>query len=180
MKKWFLFILLMGSLIQSAYAVDAQRFCQSGVAANTERAAWGLDLRIQMLDSCAGENLRICSESYRNQIIRQEQIDQAALQEQLKQQPVSDLRRYLFQKISMQKTTAAYMALRGVRDTPEAIAQEIYADCVTSLPVDLNAIANQGASMSTATPACSNYSGTDAQYRQRCCTPDCYCDVYCQ
>lgn len=167
-------------LIPVQAAVDIERYCQSSVAANAERAAWGLELRSQMLQDCEGQNLRICSQPYRDQIIKQERFDQISLKESLKRQPVGDIAQYLLEKANMQKTTAAYMALRGVGGTADEVAQQIYTECVSAMPGDLEAITKEGGSTSLTAPSCPNYAGTDALYRQRCCTPDCYCDIYCQ
>lgn len=180
MNKIWLCIVLMGCLMKAHGAVDIQRYCQSNVAANTERAAWGFELRAQMLDQCEGQNLRICSKPYQDKITVQERADTFALKEMLKRQPVSNLKQYLMQKASLQKTTAAYMALRGVGNDAEAVAQLIYADCISSMPVDLAAIESEGGSTSMVVPACPNFAGSDPVYLKRCCTPDCYCDVYCQ
>ena len=180
MKKIWLCIVLMSCLITAHAAVDIERYCRSAIEANTERAQWGFELRADMLDQCEGRNLRICSQPYQDKITSQERIDSIALKEMLKRQPVSDLKQYLMQKASLQKTTAAYMALRGAASDAEAVAQLIYADCISSMPVDLEAVQSEGGSSSMVTPVCPNYAGADPLYLRRCCTPDCYCDVYCQ
>jgi|GEM_PF-4013805 len=161
-------------------AVDIEGFCQSNVAANTQRAQWGLSLRQEMEQNCAGQNLRICSHPYRDAIIRQEQADEAALQRTYKNQRLSPTTSFLLGTAARQKTTAAYMALRGVDATAEQIAAQIYQECVNQLGMDLSAAVSGTSYAPSIAPVCSNYAGSDDQYRQRCCTPDCYCDVYCQ
>ena len=161
-------------------AVDIERFCQSNVEANTQRAQWGLELRQAMEQACVGQNLRICSHPYRDAIIRQEQADAAALQETYKNQRTSPTTRFLLDTAARQKTTAAYMALRGVDATAPQIAQQIYQECINQLGMDMSAALSGTSYAPSMTPACGNYAGGDDQYRQRCCTPDCYCDVYCQ
>lgn len=161
-------------------AVDIERFCKSNMAANEQRAQWGLDLRQEMTQNCQGQNLRICSHPYRDAIIRQEQADEAALQETYKNQQLSPTTSYLLGAAARQKTTAAYMALRGVDATAPQIAEQIYQECVNQLGMDLSAAVSETSYAPSIAPVCSNYAGSDDQYRQRCCTPDCYCDVYCQ
>lgn len=161
-------------------AVDIEGFCQSNVAANTQRAEWGLGLRQEMEQNCAGQNMRICSHPYRDAIIRQEQVDEAALQQTYKNQQLSPTTSFLLGTAARQKTTAAYMALRGVDATAEQIAAQIYQECVNQLGMDLSAAVSGTSYAPSIAPVCSNYAGSDEQYRQRCCTPDCYCDVYCQ
>lgn len=172
-------ILLMFSTSVFA-AVDVERYCRSNVDANMQRAQWGLSLRQEMEQNCAGQNLRICSHPYRDAIIRQEQADEAALQAAYKNQQLSPVSSYLLDTAARQKTTAAYMALRGVDATAEQIAEKIYQDCVNQLGMDLSAAVSGTSYAPSIAPVCSNYAGADDQYRQRCCTPDCYCDVYCQ
>ena len=161
-------------------AVDVDRACQANVEANTQRAEWGLGLRQQMEQACVGQNLRICSHPYREAIIQQEQADAAALQETYRNQQLSPTTRYLLDTAARQKTTAAYMALRGVDDTASQIAQQIYQECVNQLGMDMSAALSGNSNAPSLTPSCGNYTGGDDQYRQRCCSPDCYCDVYCQ
>ncbi len=155
-------------------------FCQSNVSANIQRARWGFELRQTMLEACADQNMRICSRPYTDQITEQERRDMADLQDRLVRFPVGDRERFLLEAATMQKTTAAYMALRGAADSPETVAQEIYDQCLTQEPRDLQAAINNGTAGQTVYPSCPGLSGMDVQYLQRCCTPDCYCDVYCQ
>lgn len=170
----------MNCLITANAGVDIERYCQANIPANIERAQWGFDLRAEMLDQCEGQNLRICSQPYQDKITKQERVDSFALKEMLKRLQVSNLKQYLMEKASLQKTTAAYMALRGAGTSAEAVAQLIYSDCLSSMPVELAAIESEGGSTSMVAPACPNYAGSDPTYLKRCCTPDCYCDVYCQ
>ena len=172
-------VLLLISTSVSA-AVDIDRFCKSNMDANTQRAQWGLDLRQEMEQNCEGQNHRICSHPYRDAIIRQEQADEATLQETYQNRQLNATTSYLLATAARQKTTAAYMALRGVDATAEKIAQLIYQECVNQLGMDLSAAVSGTSYAPSMAPVCSNYAGSDDQYRQRCCTPDCYCDVYCQ
>ena len=50
----------------------------------------------------------------------------AALQAYFERTPGTDKDRILMQTATMQKSTAAYMALRGAAETPDAVAQETY------------------------------------------------------
>ncbi len=180
MKRLLGYLLLLMFSASVLAAVDIERYCQSNVDANTQRAQWGLDLRQEMEQACVGQNLRICSHPYRDAIIRQEQVDAETLQETYKNQQLSPTTRYLLDASARQKTTAAYMALRGVDATASQIAQQIYQECVNQLGMDLSAAISGTSYAPSMTPSCGNYAGGDDQYRQRCCTPDCYCDVYCQ
>ena len=157
-----------------------ESFCQSNVPANMQRARWGFELRQTMLNACQDQNLRICSQPYTDQVTQQERRDMAALQAYFERTPGTEKDRILMQTATMQKSTAAYMALRGAAETPESVAQEIYNQCVTQEPRDLQAAMNNGTAQQGIYPSCPGLSGMDVQYLQRCCTPDCYCDVYCQ
>lgn len=159
--------------------VDVQAFCQANIEDNTDRAAWGLRLRADMLATCAGQDMRLCSQPYTDQIIARERADQQALQFDLRNQAAAPQTRFLKETAAQQKTSAAYMALRGVADTPEAIANEIYQNCLTQIATDLRVEHGDPAAQQSA-PLCSNLSDQDPGYIARCCTPDCYCDVYCQ
>lgn len=170
--------LLGTGLVQADDSLAA--FCQSNVQANTQRASWGFELRQTMLDACVDQDLRICSQPYTNRITEQERRDMADLQDRLTRFPVGEKDRFLLETATMQKTTAAYMALRGAADTPEAVAQEIYNQCLNQESRDLQAAMVNGTAGQTVYPACPGLAGMDVQYLQRCCTPDCNCDVYCQ
>ncbi len=160
--------------------VDVQAFCQANIEDNTDRAAWGLRLRADMLATCAGQDMRLCSQPYTDQIIARERADQQALQFDLRNQAAAPQTRFLKETAAQQKTSAAYMALRGVADTPEAIANEIYQNCLTQIATDLRAAQQANATGQQVAPLCSSLSDQDPGYIARCCTPDCYCDVYCQ
>lgn len=160
--------------------MDIQSFCQSTIDANTERAAWGLQLRANMLEACSGQDMRLCSHPYADQIIARERADQQSIQIFSRNRSADPQAKYLLQSAAQQKTSAAYMALRGVAVTPTAIANEIYQNCLTQTPTDLQALQQANASGQEIAPFCSNLSDQDPGYIARCCTPDCYCDVYCQ
>lgn len=165
----------------TSHAVSSMAsFCQSNIQANTERAQWGFDLRQRMLEVCSGQNMRICSQPYTDQVTEQERRDMAELQYRLDQSSYNDEQRFLLQAATMQKSTAAYMALRGAADTPELVAQEIYNQCLTQTPLELQATIKNRTAGQGVYPSCPGLAGMDVQFLERCCTPDCYCDVYCQ
>ncbi len=175
------FVILSLSMAGTVLAdASLQPFCESTIEANIQRARWGFELRQSMLAACEGQNMRICSQPYTDQITQQERRDMAALQNQLAQSSVDDTTRFLLNAATLQKSTAAYMALRGVTDTPAKVANEIYQQCLTQEPMDLQAATSNRTLGQTAYPSCPGYSSMDVQYLERCCTPDCYCDVYCQ
>lgn len=180
MKFWRIFLALAFIFsINSACAQSSmESFCQSNIEVNTQRAQWGFDLRKEMLQKCVDHNLRICSQPYTDLVTRQERLDRAELEQQFEQTRLSAKTRFLLQAAAREKTSAAYMALRGAADTPEAVAQEIYAQCLTQEPRDLQAALQNGTLSSSVVPACSGRA--DPDYLKRCCTPDCFCDVYCQ
>lgn len=180
MKFWRMFLgLAFIFSINSACAQSSiEAFCQSNIAVNSQRAQWGFDLRVEMLKKCADENLRICSQPYTDLITRQERLDLAELQQQFESTQLSAKTRFLMQAAARQKTSAAYMALRGAADTPEAVAQEIYTQCLTQELRDLDAAIQSGTISQSVGPACPG--NADPGYLKRCCTPDCFCDVYCQ
>lgn len=171
-----LIFLVLSTCAQAA--VDVERFCQSNVSVNIQRAEWGFGLRKKMLLQCENQNLRICSQPYTDLVTAQEQRDMAELQQQFDNTPPSSKTSFLLQAALRQKTSAAYMALRGAADTPEDVAQDIYAQCLTQTMRDLDAAIQNGTATQSFYPACPG--GGDPDYQQRCCTPDCYCDVYCQ
>lgn len=173
---------LLSLFLAGAALADSslQPFCESAIEANTQRARWGLELRQSMLANCEGQNMRICSQPYTDQITQQERRDMATLQNQLAQSPVDDKTRFLMNAAMMQKSTAAYMALRGVSDSPEKVANEIYQQCLAQELMDLQAATSNHTLGQTGYPSCPGFASMDVQYLQRCCTPDCYCDVYCQ
>lgn len=179
--KNLLYLLILISFSAGAIAgVDIDSFCKANIDANSQRAQWGLDLRQTMLQNCVDQNLRICSKPYTDSIIRQEQLDEASLSDSFQVRQPSATIRFLMQTATREKTTAAYMALRGVDPTAQQIAEQIYRDCVAQTAQDLAAATSTPTYAPNIAPVCSNYAGSDDLYRQRCCTPDCYCDVYCQ
>lgn len=174
------FGLVLFMLSTGARAVDINAFCQDQVSANTRRAAWGLELRSQMLRECSGQNLRICSQPWQDKIVVQEQADLATLKDAIETSSMSTTRQWLSQAATRQLTEAAYMAFRGVATTPSDIANDIAQECQRQELRDLQAELASAAKPVLVYPACVIPGGAPPEYVQRCCSPDCDCDVYCQ
>lgn len=108
---------------------DVQGYCDGCVQANTERAEWGLSLRRQMLATCRDQDMRICSEPYKNLMIQQEVADNSRREELFDRDDLDARSRQLVAYADYQKASAAWLALRGVRRTSSQIVEMLLNNC---------------------------------------------------
>lgn len=146
---------------------DMQGFCEGCVQANTDRAEWGLSLRREMLATCQDQDMRVCSDPYKNLLIQQELADNQYREKLFARGDVDARSRLLIAYADHQKASASWLALRGVRQTSSQIVEMLLNECRQMIASEVEVAENGDYMQNQAGPICQDPLD-DVQYLDSC------------
>jgi len=123
-----LLLLCIFSFDANSY-IDIEALCRNGVKFNTQRAQWGIDMRMEMLSNCKNKNINICIKPYSENIKTQRVTDDKNLIEYLNSNQVTESMRIILVGSNTWKENAATMGLFSGKNADE-ISIEIYQKCL--------------------------------------------------